>query len=164
MSIRKTPLKVNPCNAPNCNNPRFSKGYCQRHQYLRKDYRKPKPIGGSKGRGVRLSRYKDACLEADAKYTDDEGRTICFFCWKPVGFLYDHHHLAGRVGDNMFKGIIPCHPECHRAELGGWHGLTTTQIAKKPYIDRYLDLLKIIDEQKYNRLKRKIENENNITE
>jgi hypothetical protein len=158
--IRRTPLKVNPCNTPGCKYPRFSGGYCHKHQSQRKEYKKPKPIGESKGRGARLSRYKQACLEADQKYSRD-GRTYCFFCEEFTPFIKDHHHPAGRTGENMFKGIIPCHPECHRAELGGWHSLTPENMAKKPYIGRYLKLLKETDEQKYNQLKRRIDNANN---
>lgn len=37
-------IKSKPCTVDNCNNPRFAKGYCKNHQYLRTDKKKPKPI------------------------------------------------------------------------------------------------------------------------
>ena len=105
--------------------------------------------------------YAQACKESDAKYSHD-GETYCFFCLKPMGEETGHHHAAGRTGENLLKGVIPAHTKCHLAPQG-FHGLTPAQLAKKPYIDRYLALLKETDELKYNKLKRRID-ESNPTE
>jgi len=37
-------IKSKPCTVDNCSNPRFAKGYCKIHQYLRTDKKKPKPL------------------------------------------------------------------------------------------------------------------------
>lgn len=37
-------IKSKPCTVDGCGYPRFAKGYCRTHQYLRTDKKKPKPI------------------------------------------------------------------------------------------------------------------------
>ena len=156
-------IRSNPCTFPGCTWPIFANKLCKSHQpYKPKAYKKPKAVRRySPKRVVKNRDYAQACKESDAKYSHD-GETYCFFCLKPMREETGHHHAAGRTGENLLKGVIPAHTKCHLAPQG-FHGLTPAQLAKKPYIDRYLALLKETDELKYNKLKRRID-ESNPTE
>jgi hypothetical protein len=150
-------IKSKLCNYPGCNYPRFSKGFCLKHRKQPpKRYKSINLISRvSRKRVVENREYVRVCEEMDAKYSYD-GSTYCFFCLHPTGDVKDHHHVAGRTGGLMLKGIVPCHPKCHRAELGGFHGLSLDKLAKMPYIDSYLLLLEETSTEKYNKLLTKL--------
>lgn len=98
--------------------------------------------------------YHLACLEADIKYSRD-GETYCYFCLEPTGPIKDHHHVAGRTGPNLLKGIVPSHRDCHTGP-NGFHNTSLEALVRKPYFERYMLLLKETDLGKFSILMGKI--------
>lgn len=151
------------CSEAGCKNPVFSHGKCQYH--ARWGQKKAIRSKSDKQR-VRDDRYRQECQRVDRQYTRN-GYVHCFFCDTPIYGLIHHHHVAGRTGELMFKGIIPSHPQCHSAQFsGGFHGLTPAQMVVKPWIGRYLALLRDVDQSKYFVLYHKLKEhgyENNAT-
>jgi hypothetical protein len=146
-------IKSKPCTVKGCSNPRFSHGLCKFHMHASRAEVKSirqyslKRVGKNK-------EYDKACRESDIKYSRD-GETYCFFCLVPTGSVKDHHHVAGRTGNLLLKGIVPAHSDCHLAP-NGFHGIATSKLIHKPYFYRYMALVKETDEKKYNIMMGKI--------
>lgn len=136
------------CKQDECHNPVWGGGYCRNHQHLRTD-KKPKPMRKvSRNRADELGLYEKLCKDVDEQHTVN-GKVVCFFCEKPIEGFIDHHHTCGRAGDNYLNGVVPLHPACHRAELGGYHILTYKQLASMPYIHKLLAYMRDVDESKW---------------
>lgn len=80
-----------PCNVDGCNNPRWGKGYCSHHQYLRTDKKKKsnyiKPISDKKAEELKIYR------EVRDKYMANH--EICEY-GNCSSLANDLHHKAGR--------------------------------------------------------------------
>lgn len=80
-----------PCSKEDCNNPRFSKGYCKWHQYLRTDKKKPKryisPVTKKKLDLLAIYRVVRDKYMGNNKICEVDG------CCKKAN---DLHHKAGR--------------------------------------------------------------------
>lgn len=88
-------------------------------------------------------KYKELCDWMDAK----PGKKMCFFCGNEIkGKKWDHHHLAGRVGDKyLLPGlIVHTHARCHFA----YHN---NPFKSLPWRYAYLQRLRLKDEQLYQR-------------
>lgn len=123
-------MKHNPCNAEECNNPRFSKGYCKFHQHLRTDEKYKRSQEISRGnvnkkpktasKIVRISPVSDKQLEKLRLYRGvrDEYMKIhstceCRDCNRAATEV---HHMGGRIGDNLINAnlfLAVCRM-CHR--------------------------------------------------
>ncbi len=83
------------CDAENCNNPRWGKGYCKYHQRLRTD-KKPKPI-----RPIAISREEDYKIYRPRrdKYMKEHPNCEVKECNKPS---QDLHHMNGRTNERLY--------------------------------------------------------------
>lgn len=86
------------CQKEGCNNPRFSKGFCQWHKYLSKDYSVKKP---AKKRINAISEKMKEQLKEYRIVRDIfmKENPCCEICSKPS---QDLHHKSGR-GKNLCK-------------------------------------------------------------
>lgn len=145
MQVSRIPRRR--CSEDGCNYPVFSKGLCKHHAAKNYTYKGVKTK--STKRNDIEKRYRMECTRVDKEYTRN-GEVHCFFCQLPIHGNIDHHHVAGRTGELMFNGIIPAHPQCHLALYpGGFHGLTLSQMAKAPWIHRYMVVVRDTDQSKY---------------
>lgn len=122
------------CQANNCTNPVFSKGFCRKHQWRRTDegYLKQKKYR-ERAKKNKIAPVSDK-MEAERVYYkkqawqfwDDEkakGRVICIFCGEEVTKFQGVHHFKGRVGDYLMDKdwwTLPhndCHLQYHRSTV-----------------------------------------------
>jgi hypothetical protein len=97
------------CKAPECNYPVFSHLYCQSHQYLRKDKKKPKRINQRSAKeSKRLAKYSIVRAEYLAEHP------ICEVC--EVAESNQIHHKFGRISWRLTdkKRFLAVCPECHK--------------------------------------------------
>lgn len=90
-------IKSKPCIVDDCNNPRFAKGYCKRHQSLRTD-KKPKAIKKITEKGKVKKELKKALYPTDMAFYFgiwDERPHVCYNCGanlgvRPLTYYFDH--------------------------------------------------------------------------
>lgn len=99
----------------------------------------------SNKRAKQTKEYNKLCEELD-KHLKEAKLFNCFFCDKPITGRADHHHLFGKENERLtdFTYIVIAHRECHSM----FHD---NPIKKIPWFLRYLDKLRDIDEQLFNR-------------
>ena len=146
------------CKVSYCHSPVFSHSYCKVHQYLRQDGKKPKPLGRSTKRiqpvsdrrKVQMAEYtneKEKRLESDRK----AGEVKCFICDRTISknIVPDIHHLDGReegqLLDERYQKWV--HRKCH-TEV---HNLSTDFLLQKEWYAGFLQRLKSVDENLYER-------------
>lgn len=150
-------IKHKECIVDGCHYPRFAKGYCKNHQYLRSDNKNKsmknnlgtnrpriKKSGSniayrSKKRSKEEIEYSKICKEIDNE-RKDTSQWKCYFCGKPFmpNEKPEHHHLKGRDGDLLTdkKFIVLAHHKCHVLE---YHSLPVSKIW---WFDKFLNRLK----------------------
>lgn len=142
---------MKPCIAPDCLYPRFSSGFCKRHQYLRTDAKATKKgiKKRSAGRSDEEREYNRVCDEIDAEAIETNERT-CVFCGKRIEDDEwedkHHHHQFGRTGKLLTdkRWIKLAHGECHLdyhqksvSLLWWWRG----------YVERIKDNVKLYNKE-----------------
>ena len=139
------------CKADGCDFPVFSTGYCQRHQYLRKDKKAKQSRERNLKRVKRLRDKKQSTHKAikrlqkeynDAKerfieYKKSIGEYRCVFCGRPIEGEPDIHHLLGRDGKLLIdqKSFELAHRKCHTE----YH---SQPVDKLEWFDGYLERIK----------------------
>lgn len=91
-------IKSKPCTVEDCNNPRWAKGLCKRHQSLRTDGKAPKGIKKITDKGIKKKKLKASLWPTDMAFYLEiwmERPHVCFNCNKDLGdkpltLYFDH--------------------------------------------------------------------------
>ena len=157
------------CKAPDCDRDVFSHDYCLAHNYLRTDSKWLKSLLKQHKRGntrptirkvsekqsKKLQQYEKAKKKKEQELKKaNEWR--CIFCGKYFGDddNPDFHHLAGRIGDLIAdkKYLYPAHTKCH---IEDYHQATVEHIKTMFWYEEFLERIKLIDIDLWNKEKRK---------
>lgn len=152
------------CKAEGCNSSVFSHSYCIGHQSYRKDESYLKSLlkklktGKIKPKSSKRIKqdveYKEVGLELEEELKA-KGGWVCIFCGIPFSDYesYEKHHLFGRDGELMTdkKFIRPSHSNCHFT----YHQSTLAKLKSMFWYEGFLERIKIIDINLYNKEKRK---------
>lgn len=100
--------------------------------------------------------YAKVCKKVEQVSIQENGELTCFFCLNEIDKQrtgIEHHHVAGRDGDNMTnpEGIVCAHPACHTGP-NGYHNLSLKELINKPYLPRLLALVLKVDPDAYSKM------------
>lgn len=100
--------------------------------------------------------YAKVCKEVEQVNIRENGELTCFFCLFEIDKYrtgIEHHHVAGRDGENMInpEGIVCAHPSCHTGPKG-YHNLSLKELIGKLYLPRLLELVKRVDSDAYSKM------------
>lgn len=114
-------IKSKPCTVEGCNNPRWAKGLCQRHQSLRTD-KKPKGLKKISDKGKVRKELKKELFQNDAAFylkVWESRPHVCFETKKPLGKmnLCMFHHVLPKARYPEYRhcdwNIVLLHPDVH---------------------------------------------------
>ena len=171
------------CQAEGCTNPIFSKGFCKYHQFIRRmkggdlygstpsnkrsEARSPKrrtlmPLE-SKKRQKEHKYYTQECKELEQELRElNGGKIYCFFSGEEIQGIVTFHHTNKRTGKFYLdkKWLVPCINEHHLA----YHFTPVEKLMKKTWYNGFLQRLRNLSEELYQKEMKKFEKANVLFE
>ena len=144
------------CTEPGCLSPQFGGSKCKYHQFVRYmkggdlhvlRKKKQEPVKRRTSKRQKNEKYyaveaKERFLQAVAEKTN-----ICFFCGREVKDYNGWHHIRHRTGNRLrdWRYIVLAHDECHL----NYHDMSYDRISQEPWYAGFLERLKVVDPETY---------------
>lgn len=153
-------IKSKPCEVYGCSNPRFAKGYCKSHQYLRTDAKKPKKLKKISEKGKEKRVLKKELVKTDMAFYFKlwmNNPHVCTFCQKDLGDkpkLYYFDHILEKQAfpklrheaDNIQFLCLGCHNNKTNGKVPLWFEKEKARLKEK-YKDTLIEIPKQEDSE-----------------
>lgn len=147
-------IKSKPCTVDGCSNPRFAKGYCQRHQNLRTDKKKPKGIRKISEKGIEKKALKKELVQNDMAFYLKLWLSRphkCNFCGDDLGTkpkLYYFDHILEKQAfpklrhdpENIQFLCLECHSNKTNGKAPDWFKASVIKLKEENKCGTQLDV------------------------